>query len=200
MDLVAITILIFLIMDPIGNVSSFLQVLERHSPRQKRRIILREMLFALAMMLLFCYLGERFLGILEMSETTVRLVSGMILFGISLGILFPSPNSLRMRLKPEENPVLVPLAMPLIAGPAILATILLYAHMDPTIYILPLGILIAWVPATIILLFSAQIYRVVGRNGLRGMERLIGMILILLATQRFMEGIQLFVNTYPKHA
>ena len=200
MDLLAITILIFLIMDPVGNVTSFLQVLDGHKQRQKRLIIFREMLFALLLMLFFCYLGEHFLGVLEMSETTVRLVSGMILFGISLGILFPNVNSLRMRLKAEEHPLLVPLAVPLIAGPAILATILLYAHMDPTIYVLPLGILIAWVPSTVILLLSPQIYTLVGRNGLRAMERLIGMILILLATQRFLEGIQLFVKTYPNHA
>lgn len=199
MDLVAITLLIFLIMDPVGNVTSFLQVLENHTARQKRRIILREMLFALALMLFFAYLGEKFLWILEMSETTVRLVSGMILFGISMQILFPSANSLRMRLKPENHPILVPLAVPLIAGPAILATILLYAHMDPTTYILPFGIFIAWVPATVILLLSPQILRATGRNGLRAMERLIGMILIMLATQRVLEGIQLFVSTYPNH-
>ncbi len=200
MDLVAITILIFLIMDPLGNVISFLQVLEKHKPGQQRRIILREMVFALTLMLFFCYLGERFLDILGMSETTVRLVSAIILFGISLGILFPNANSLRMRLTAEENPFLVPLAIPLISGPAILGTILLYTHIDPTLYVLPLGIFIAWVPATLILVFSPQVYGIVGRNGLRAMERLIGMILILLATQRFMEGIQLFVQTYPKHA
>lgn len=200
MDLLAITILIFLIMDPVGNVASFLQVLEHKTRREQRRIILREMLLALVLMLFFSYLGENFLWVLGMSPTTIRLVSGMILFGISLGILFPNANSLRMRLKPEENPMLVPLAVPLIAGPAILATVLLYAQMDPTSYILPLGIGLAWIPATLILLFSAEVFGVIGRNGLRAMERLIGMILIMLATQRVLEGIQLFLSTYNTHA
>lgn len=200
MDLLAITILIFLIMDPVGNVASFLQVLEHKTRREQRRIILREMLLALVLMLFFSYLGENFLWVLGMSPTTIRLVSGMILFGISLGILFPNANSLRMRLKPEENPILVPLAVPLIAGPAILATVLLYAQMDPTSYTLPLSIGLAWIPATLILLFSAEVFGVIGRNGLRAMERLIGMILIMLATQRVLEGIQLFLSTYNTHA
>ena len=180
-----------MIMDPIGNISSYLSLVKELKPSTQRWIILREMLIALAIMLGFNYLGEYIFYFLDLSETTLHLSAGVLLFLIAIKILFTTPDSLRAKL-PHGDPFIFPLAVPLIAGPGLLATILLYAHLEPSLLLMFLAIVIAWTAAVLILFFSKTIKRVVGQNGLIAAERLIGMVLVLIAVQRFLEGIFLF--------
>lgn len=194
MELITIVLALFLIMDPIGNISSFLSLLKGETPMRQRMIIVREMLFALAVMVLFNTIGEHLFNILSISEVTVRLASGIILFLIAIQILFPSVNSLRANL-PQEKPFIIPLAIPLIVGPSLMATIMLFAHIEPSQLLMLEGIGIAWLMALAVLLMGPMLQRIMGDNGLIACERLMGMILILLAIQRFLEGIQLFVKT-----
>lgn len=194
MELITIVLALFLIMDPIGNISSFLSLLKGETPMRQRMIIVREMLFALVVMVLFNTIGEHLFNILSISEVTVRLASGIILFLIAIQILFPSVNSLRANL-PQEKPFIIPLAIPLIVGPSLMATIMLFAHIEPSQLLMLEGIGIAWLMALAVLLMGPMLQRVMGDNGLIACERLMGMILILLAIQRFLEGIQLFVKT-----
>lgn len=196
MTLISIILALFFIIDPIGNVAPFFLVLRDVDPRRQKQIILREMLIALGLMLFFYLLGETILGLLQLSEITLRVTSGLVLFLVGITILFPGPYSLRPNLQPEPNPVFVPLALPLTAGPALLATIMLYARMDPNVCSVPAAIFIAWAIATVILYFGAELQRLVGKNTLLAGERLCGMILVMLAIQRFAEGVELFVNTY----
>jgi multiple antibiotic resistance protein len=191
-SLLNITITLFLIMDSIGNTSSFLTLMKGLSPSRQRFVLIREMLIALAAMLLFNYLGEYIFFFLEISETSVRIATGVILFITAIKILFPSTNSLRSSL-PTGEPFITPLAIPLIAGPSLLATIMLYAHMDPSPSKMVGGILLAWMTSIIVLLLSPKLYRYLGNNGLMACERLTGMVLVMIAIQRFMEGVQLFV-------
>jgi multiple antibiotic resistance protein len=194
MELLAIVLALFMIMDPIGNIGSFLSLLKGETPAQRNWIIVREMLFALAVMLLFNFIGEYLFNILSISEVTVRIASGIILFLIAIQILFPSTNSLRANL-PKEKPFIIPLAIPLIVGPSVMATIMLFAHIEPSMMLMVEGIGIAWLLALVVLLFGSTLQRILGDNGLIACERLMGMILIMLAIQRFMEGIQLFVKS-----
>lgn len=194
MELITVILALFLIMDPIGNISSFLSMLKDETPARRSWIIVREMLFALAIMVLFNAIGEYLFNILSISEVTVRLASGIILFLIAIQILFPSTNSLRANL-PKEKPFIIPLAMPLIVGPSVMATIMLFAHIEPSQLLMLQGIGIAWLMAVVVLLLGPTLQRLLGDNGLIACERLMGMILIMLAIQRFMEGVQLFVKT-----
>lgn len=190
----SIALVLYLIMDPIGNISSFLSQMSAYSEKKRLWVTFREMLFALIAILIFAFIGENLFQILDLSETTVRLSSGLILFLVAFQILFPTTNSLRENL-PEEEPYVIPLAIPLTAGPSLLATVMLYSHLEESNQMMLSGILIAWIAALITLLLGGKLQKLIGDNGLVASERLMGMILVLLAIQRFMEGIKLFMST-----
>ncbi len=192
MTLFSVSLILLFIMDPIGNIASFQLVMEGLDRRRQRIIILREMCIAFGLMAFFYVMGETLLAFFSVSEVTLRVTIGVILFIVGLGILFPGPRSLRPSLKPDPNPILVPLALPLTAGPSLLATIMLYAVLDKTNVVVPMALVIAWIVTTMIHLFGAEIQRACGRNALMGAERLCGMILVMLAIQRFAEGVKLF--------
>ncbi|NGX43736.1 MAG: hypothetical protein K940chlam7_02036 [Chlamydiae bacterium] len=192
MSLLSISLVLFLIMDPIGNVSSFLFMVRGIEPKRQAQILVREMLIALLTMMAFNFLGEYIFNLLELSETTVRISSGVILFLVALQILFPTLDGYRENL-PQEEPFIIPLAIPLIAGPSLLATIMLYAHMEESQPLMLGAILIAWAAAVAVLLSSRYLFRALGPNGLMACEKLMGMVLILLAIQRFLDGIYQFI-------
>lgn len=193
MNFFNLTIILFLIMDPIGNISSFLNLLKDLPKMQRRKIIIREMLIALAAMVIFCFIGEFIFDVLEISETTVKLASGAILFLVAIKILFPSVDSLRANL-PAGEPFITPLAIPLIAGPSLLATIMLFARLEPSQTTMLSAIVLAWLMAVGVLLLGSRLQKIVGSNGLMACERLMGMVLVMLAIQRFAEGIHQFVK------
>jgi len=195
MTLFNITLVLFLIMDPIGNISPYLSMVKHLEPAKQKKVLIREMLIALATMLFFLFLGEWIFDLLHLSEPTVKLSSGVILFIIALQILFPHLSSLRQNL-PQEEPFIIPLAIPLIAGPSLLATIMLYAHMEQTQSIMLGAVLIAWIAALIVLLSSGFLDRILGTRGLMACEKLMGMILVLLAIQRFLDGVEQLIITF----
>lgn len=196
MSLFSITVVLFLIMDPIGNVSSFLKLMQDIPPARQNWIILREMGIALLAMLLFNFIGEYIFQMLNIDEITVRLTSGLILFLFALKILFPSIDSPRLNL-PKGEPFIIPLAIPLVAGPSLLATIMLYSHMETCEPLMLSAILLAWLASLIVLFCSPFLKKMMGNNGLMAAERLMAMILILIAIQRFFEGIEQFVKLNP---
>lgn len=190
MTLFSATIILFLIMDPLGNIASFLRVLEHIEPKRRLWVIFREMAIALSAMLLFCLIGNTLLDHLQVSQSAVYFTSAIILFLVAIQILFPTLRSLRAPNKElTGDPLVVPLAIPLIAGPSLLATIMLYSHLDGFKTSLYIAILIAWVLSLAVLISSQWIYRLLGKSGLIALERLMGMILVLLSIQRFLEGI-----------
>lgn len=193
MSLISIALALFLIMDPFGSISAYLRMIKGIDPKRQKLIVVREMFFALVAIFFFYFFGQYLFRLLELSETTVRLASGVILFLIALKILFPSGDSLRANI-PQAEPFIIPLAIPLIAGPSLLATVMLYAYMDTNAVQMFTAILIAWFAALLVLLSANTLHRFMGNNGLIACERLMGMILVLLAIQRFMEGLKLFFS------
>jgi len=193
MTLLSIVMILVLITDPIGSISSFEDALAHIKGPQRKAIIVREMLFALGVMVFFNFIGEVILDIFKLSETTVRLTSGIILFLGALRILFPPADEEGLA-SDEGTPFIVPLAIPTIASPALLATIMLFAHIIPGNAIMLSAIGISWLISVTILLSSGLLKRVIGKSGLMACERLMGMVLILLAIQRFMDGIDSFIR------
>lgn len=191
MPLLSVAIVLFLIMDPIGNISSYLSLMRGLEPKKQHRILLREMLIAVTLMVIFNYIGEYIFQALEISEITVRLASGLILFIISINILFPKATDLRSNL-PKGEPFIIPLAIPLIAGPSLLATIMLYAHLEPSQPLMLAAIALSSLGTLTVLFLSPYFHRFLGNNGLLALEKLMGMVLVLLAVQRFAEGLQQF--------
>ena len=192
MTLASMSLILFLIMDPFGNISSFIDQLKATPKNAYKKTVLRELLFALLLMVLFAFIGEGLLQFLQLSRTTVYISSGLILFLMAFQILFPTSKSIRKNL-PSTIPYVIPLALPLIAGPSLLATIMLFT-VEHSFMFLMSGILISWILATFVLIFSKEIQSILKENGLVAVERLMGMILILLAIQRVAEGIILFVR------
>lgn len=194
-SLFSIFIVLLFIMDPVGNIASYLTLMKDVPEKRKKWILLREIGIALALMLLFNFLGEYIFQLLGISEITVKLASGAILFLIAIKILFPSADSLRANL-PKGEPFIVPLAVPLIAGPALLATIMLYANLEDSAAIMLGAIFLATLATWGIFTVAPYLHRVLGNNGLLALEKLLGMVLVLIAVQRFAEGIQLFMTTH----
>ena len=193
MSLQTLTLTLFLIINPLGNMKHFLTLLEGIKARRQFYLITREMILALIMMFIFSFFGEGIAGAFHLNETTIFITSGLILFLTAIKILFPPKEDFIPRLKGEE-PFLVPIAIPIIASPALLATIMLFSQSEPLMWPMVVSILIAWGASVLLLLASRPFLKIVGPSGLIAIERLMGMILILISVQRFMEGVLLFMG------
>lgn len=191
-EMISATILLILIMDPLGNLPIFMSVLKNLKPYRQRIVLIREMILALIIMLLFLFSGEQILKILSLKTETVSISGGIILFLIAIKMIFPADdNSANITISTREEPFLVPLAIPLVAGPSLLATLMLLSHQYPNKILLLIGaLLIAWSISLIILLLSEIFLHLFGYKGVNASERLMGLILIMLSTQMFLDGIR----------
>ncbi|WP_341502363.1 YhgN family NAAT transporter [Gallaecimonas sp. GXIMD4217] len=189
MDFFAAAVTLFLIMDPLGNMPVFISIL-KHLPAKRRRIILiRELFLALAIMLLFLFGGETVLNFLGLRQESVSIAGGIILFLIAIKMIFPTPGGVT-GLAVGEEPFLVPMAIPLMAGPSILAALILLSNQVPDqLGMLTVALVGAWAVNAVILMFSEVLMKVMGERGLTAMERLMGMILVMIAVQMFLDGI-----------
>ena len=186
----ATAITLFLIMDPLGNVPIFLIVLERVAEHRRRYIILRELIIALIVMLLFLFAGPAMLRTLDISPEAVAIAGGLVLLIIAIRMIFPLRGSSVMGDDDEDHgePLLVPLAIPLLAGPSLLATLMLRANSGNILqHTLP-ALLLAWAASAVILLASPFLYRIFGNRGLKAMERLMGMVLICISVQMLLNA------------
>ena len=118
MDLLSATLTLILIMDPLGNIPMFLSILNKIPDENRRRkILIRELLLALLVLLIFLFLGRHLLQWLNLQPQSLRIGGGIVLFLIALKMIFPPPSGGIMGQFPEGEPLLVPLAVPLLAGP-----------------------------------------------------------------------------------
>lgn len=186
----AITLL--LIMDPLGNIPPFLSALKGVETERRRKILLREILIAYVVLLVFLVGGKYILRLLSLQEETVSIAGGIVLFLIALRMIFPKQESTRDTL--EGEPFIVPLAIPLIAGPSTLASLLLLQSSENSMLALFLALTLAWVVTAVILLSSTVLYRLLKERGLIALERLMGMLLVMLAVQMFINGLAKFMK------
>jgi len=194
-ELFSAAVLLVLIMDPLGNLPFFMSVLKHIDPKRRRVIIIRELLIALVIMLLFLFTGEKMLAFLNLRAETVSISGGIILFLIAIKMIFPSPESTTSGLPAGEEPFLVPLAIPLLAGPSLLATLMLMSHQYPgNMGMLIIALSIAWGITAAILMMSGLFLRLLGSKGVNALERLMGLILIMIATQMFLDGIRAYLK------
>jgi multiple antibiotic resistance protein len=186
---------LFLLMDPIGNVPIYVSVLKNIDPRRQRVIIIRELIIALIIIILFDFVGDALLGFLHVTMPTILISGGIILFLIALKMIFPCRKDADVELVKDKEPFIVPLATPLVAGPAVLAAVMLYSGQHKKEPLLPLcAIVVAWAVSTLILLSSSIWKKLLGWRGLVACERLMGLILTLIAVQMFLEGTDMFMH------
>lgn len=189
MDILSVAVMLFLIMDPLGNMPIFMSVLKHIEPKRRRVVLMREMLIALGIMLLFLFGGQTVLNFLHLDQEAVSLSGAIILFLIALRMIFPQPGGVA-GLAAGEEPLIVPLAVPLVAGPSILAALILLANNHPhELGGLVLSLIGAWGVSSLILMFSGTFHRLLGERGLTAIERLMGMLLVMIAVQMFLDGL-----------
>ncbi|MDO4643535.1 MAG: MarC family protein [Cardiobacteriaceae bacterium] len=194
----ATAITLFLIMDPLGNIPVFLIILSKVAEKRRTRIIMRELLIALGVMILFLFAGPSMLNAMKLSSEAVAIAGGLVLMIIAIRMIFPLRGvSVMGDDDSSGEPLLVPLAIPLLAGPSLLATLMLMAqdgkHGSIVGHTLP-ALLLAWVVSAVILLSSSRLYRIFGNRGLKAMERLMGMVLICISVQMLINGFKLLLH------
>jgi multiple antibiotic resistance protein len=192
-DLASAVITLFLIMDPLGNVPIFLSVLKSVPPERRRKVLVREVLIAYFVLLLFLLLGDVVLQVLQLDQETISIAGGIVLFIIALRMIFPQTRA--EGALPEGEPLVVPLAIPLIAGPSALAALLLLQRADPGgTMALWLAMSLAWLFTAAILIAAPFFYRILGERGLMAMERLMGMVLVMISVQMLLNGVRDFLG------
>ena len=197
MTLFAAAALLILVLDPLGNIPSFTAALGCVPAERRRRVLLRELGFALALMLAFLFGGQHLFRLLGIQTEALNAAGGIMLFIIAIGMLFPRPDRGPRIAVTDHEPFIVPLATPLVAGPSALATLALLAGKAG--YTIAFGAtLIAWSVSLICLLSAPRILRVIGEKGSRAVERLMGMLLVILAVQMLLNGVRDFLRTIER--
>ncbi|MCP5535172.1 MAG: YhgN family NAAT transporter [Akkermansiaceae bacterium] len=189
MELILSTaVTLFIVLDPFGNLAMFHTVLSNTPEERRPRILVRELLIALLVLMLFLFCGQPLLHFLRLEQATLLLSGGVILFLVSLGMVFPSKSVLGG--DNDEEPFIVPLAIPLVAGPSALILLLILAKQyHDQIGMIAIATFSAWLVAAVILLASPFFMRFLGKKGTRALERLMGMLLVMISIQMFMDGL-----------
>jgi multiple antibiotic resistance protein len=194
MDTLSAALLLFLVMDPLGNIPLFMTTLKKVDEERQRFVVVRELLIAFGVLVGFLFLGQYLLKLLQLSETALTTAGGIILMIIALKMIFPRRDA-SLQEDVEGEPFIVPLAIPYVAGPSAMATALLLMSREPGRW--PewlLAVLIAWFASAVIIYFSGYFARFLGEKGLVAIERLMGMLLITVAVQMLLNGIGEFVG------
>ncbi len=198
MDIISTAILLLFILDPFGNVPLLVSILKDVDESKKMPIIIRELLIGLAILILFLFFGEKILDIFGLEQQAITIAGGIIFFIISLKMIFPDPNGKGIfTTNSEDELLIVPIAMPMISGPGAIATVILLAKSHPNhIGSVLASILLAWAVTSIILILSPQLSKILKAKGLTAMERLMGMLLLMMSVEMFIKGVRELVPTF----
>jgi multiple antibiotic resistance protein len=188
---------IFFVLNAVGQIPLFLAILAPFEHKRQLKIIVREMTIALVVLLLFTFFGDKILEVLGISRPIIGMAGGVLLFIISLGMIFPKPTS-AAEPKLTQEPMVIPLAIPVITGPGAITTVMLYAHETGSTVYVGLAAFCAWVPSLIILLTGSFIKRMLGEKGMIAVERLGGMLVCLIGIQMFTSGTLTVIKEYFK--
>ena len=193
---ISIAISLFFILNATGQIPLFLALLARFNQRRQLKIIARELIVALTILLLFIFFGDWILKILDISHATISVAGGVLLFLISLTMIFPRKSEQQELL--VQEPMIVPLAIPVITGPGAIATAMMYAHETSDPYMVAGAAIVAWIPSVAILLLGSFIKELLGERALVAVERLGGMLVCLIGVNMLAEGILNLVNEFFK--
>ncbi|MFZ4287203.1 MarC family protein [Variovorax sp. HJSM1_2] len=190
------TILLLLITDPLGNIPVFANAL-RNVPQERRaRVILREVLIAFMLLLAFMFMGDRFLRVMGLSQLSLQIGGGVVLFLIALRMIFPHPE--QADAESSVEPLIVPLAIPMLAGPSALATVLLLVAQAPERrleWVAALSVTMA--VCAVVLLLAERIQRVLGERVVTAFERLMGLVLVAVSVEMLIRGVKMLAAEMP---
>lgn len=193
-ELLSAAVVLVLVLDPFGNVALVNAMLAGVASGRRRFVILRECAIAFAVLALFMTFGRSFLELMHLSETSVSIAGGVILFMIAIRMVFAHPEG-AMGGPQRGEPLVVPLAVPLIAGPSALATVMLMASREPEkIGMWWAALTAAMLATTVVLLAGERLQRWLGERAMQAVERLLGLILTAIAVEMLLGGIRAFVE------
>jgi multiple antibiotic resistance protein len=193
MDVYKAAITLFLVMDALGNIPLFVSILGGIAPKRWPWIIIRESFIAFLILCLFLVAGKPILTGLDISDAALGITGGIILFLIAIKMIFPPEN--KRDTPPQGEPLIVPLAIPLLAGPSALATLLLIANEHPNeLWQVFFAIFLAAAGSTLVLLCAYPLRRLLGDRVLLAVGRLMGLILTTIAVQMFLSGIEKYFH------
>ncbi|WP_298580856.1 YhgN family NAAT transporter [uncultured Luteimonas sp.] len=189
MTILQAALLLFLILDPLGNIPVFLSMLRRLEPQRQRIVLARELLIALAVLMLFLWAGKYALEAMHLRQESVAIAGGIVLFLIGLRMIFPPPEGLMGEI-PGGEPFIVPMAIPLVAGPSGMAAVMLMGSKEPDrLGEWSLALFVAWAATAAILFSATSLYRLLGARALTAIERLMGMLLVAISVQMLLDGL-----------
>lgn len=178
---------IFFVLNATGQIPLFLALLGKFDQSKQVKIITRELLIALVILLLFTFFGDWILRILGISRPIISIAGGILLFIISLSMIFPKESEAQHAL--SQDPMIIPLAIPVIAGPGAISTVMMYAHKTSSPLLVSGAVLVAWIPSLIVLLLGSYIKKILGERGLVAVERLGGMLVCLIGVNMLTRGV-----------
>lgn len=191
------TVLLLLICDPLGNIPIFANALKNVAPERRTRVIVREVLIAFALLLTFMFIGDRFLRVMGLSGLSLQIAGAVVLFLIALKMIFP--NATALEALPEGEPLIVPLAIPALAGPSALATVMLLVSQAPERrleWIAALSVTMA--VCAVVLVLAEHIQRLIGTRVVLALERLMGLILVAVSVEMMIRGVKLLATELPR--
>jgi len=194
MTIASAALLLFLILDPLGNIPVFLSLLRGMPAHRQRVVLVREMLIALGVLMAFLWGGRYALELMHLRQESVSIAGGIVLFLIGLRMIFPPPEGLLGEL-PGGEPFIVPMAIPLVAGPSGMAAVMLMGSQEPDrMGAWSLALLVAWAATAAILFSATYLYKWLGARVLAAIERLMGMVIVAISVQMFLDGIATYLG------
>jgi small neutral amino acid transporter SnatA (MarC family) len=195
MTILSAGILLFLVLDPIGNVPFFLSILKQVPPRRRRWVMVRELLIALGVLVAFLLGGRELLAIMQLKQESISIAGGIILFLIGIKMVFPPSDGGIFGPPGQGEPFIVPLAIPGVAGPSAMAILLLLTSTRPGRELeWGVALLAAWLATAAILLSATWLFKLLGEKVLTALERVMGMLLIALSVQMFLGGLEAYLR------
>jgi len=191
-----ITMAIFFVLNATGQIPLFLALLAHFDHKRQLKIITRELCIALGILLMFTFFGDKILEVLGITRPIIGIAGGILLFLISLTMIFPKTVKEDNEKSLHQEPMIIPLAIPVITGPGAITTVMLYSHETGNSMLVAAAAICAWIPSLIILLLGSYIKKLLGEKGLVAVERLGGMLVCLIGIQMFTSGTLMFVRDY----
>ena len=190
------TILLLLITDPLGNIPIFVNSLRAVPAKRRPRVIVREVLIAFGLLLAFMFVGQSFLKAMSLSDVSLQIGGAVVLFLIALRMVFPPPP--QDSPVPATEPLIVPLAIPALAGPSAMATVLLLVSQAPERRLEWVAALtVTMAVCAVVLLLAERLQQLVGLRVVSAFERLMGLILVSISVEMLIRGLKSLARTWP---
>jgi MarC family membrane protein len=184
-------VLLLLVLDPFGSLPIFISVMKGVAPERRRAVALREAAIAFGVLALFMIGGQGFLGLMRLSERSLEVAGGVILLIIAVRMIFASGGEIYAPHGSGREPFIFPLAVPLLAGPSAMATVLLLASRQPERMLSWFGALtVAMTVSALVLLGADRLRKLLGSSMVSAIEKLMGLVLTAIAVEMILAGLK----------